>query len=336
MMDWPAARPTRRATKLEGFQANRYADTYMPCRDTNACASPSDIRTVRQANPRGKTVTKLTPDQIRWAAGFTGVTIKSDQSPALNQGPRAAATSLKADSQQVEPSSASLSAAPIQQGLAAGLVAGGGKNGPGEKPSHEASGDKPGAKGEKEEGSGDSGVAVAVFKFLVSKSGDVTLKAPESGSAMPEGKTANDFTWKGPIATNAVYDEKTLFANIADWIGLEGEDRIAYAVVEVSFYYSGKYINGFHAKLTDAKLDKLADLDCELAVDDSNVGNSPDHIAHIDWTVTFRRRHPLGSAIATVTGRASGDGTYTTSQPAIIDFVKESIQQQEAIRARNK
>lgn len=110
---------------------------------------------------------------------------------------------------------------------------------------------------------------------------------------MPEGKTANDFTWKGPVTTTAVYDEKTLFANIADWIGLEGTDRIAYAAVEVSFYYSGKYINGFHAKLTDAKLDKLADLDCELTVDDSNVGNSPDHVAHIDWTVTFRRRHPL-------------------------------------------
>ena len=80
----------------------------------------------------------------------------------------------------------------------------------------------------------------------------------------------------------------------------------------------------------------LKKLEVGLAVDDSNVGNSPDHTAHIDWTVTFRRRHPLGSAVATVTGRASGDGTYTTSQPKIIDFVQETIQQQEAMRARNE
>jgi hypothetical protein len=261
-------------------------------------------------------MTELTSDQIQWAAGFTGMNIAPDQSPAPNQGASAAASSK-------------------QSGVSARSASSGGKNGAGEKSSQEAPGEKAGAKGEKEEGSGDSGVAVAVFNFMVKKSNDVTLKAPDSGSAMPEGKTANDFTWKGPIATTAVYDEKTLFANIADWVGLEGTDRIAYAVVEVSFYYSGKYINSFHAKLIDAKLDKLADLDCDLAVDDSNVGNSPDHVAHIDWTVTFRRKHPLGSAITTVTGRASGDGTYTTSQPSIRDFVMESVQQQEAARARN-
>jgi hypothetical protein len=280
-------------------------------------------------------MTKLTPDQIRWTSDFTGTNIQSDQSPALNQGRRAPAMSLKADSQQVEPPSASSHAVPTQQSFGSG-GAGDEKKAAGGKSSQKAPDEMSGGKGEKEGGSGDSGIAVAVFNFITSKSGDVTLKAPDTGSAMPEGKTANDFTWKGPIATSAIYDEKTLFANIADWVGLEGSDRIAYAVVEVSFYYSGKYINGFHAKLTDAKLDRLADLDCELTVDDSNVGNSPDHIAHIDWTVTFRRRHPLGSAIATVTGRASGDGTYTTSQPSIRDFVIESIQQQEATRAGNK
>jgi hypothetical protein len=253
------------ATKVEGFQANRCAESRMPCRDTNACASPSDIRTARQASPRDKAVTKLTPDHIRWSADFTGINIELDQSPALNGGPRAAATSLEADSQQVETPSASLYAVPIQQGFAAGVVAGDEKKAPGEKSSQEAPDEKSGAKGEKEGGSGDSGVAVAVFKFLVSKSGDVTLKAPDSGSAMPEGKTANDFAWKGPVATTAVYDELTLFGKIADSLGLEASDRLAYAEVGVSFYYSGKYINSSHAKLTDAKLDKIAELDCELA-----------------------------------------------------------------------
>jgi hypothetical protein len=171
---------------------------------------------------------------------------------------------------------------------------------------------------------------------LETKSDDVTLKAPESGSAMPEGKKVSDFVWKGPISTIAAYDELTLFGNIADKLGLAASDHIALAYVEVSFYYSGKYINGFHAKLVKTELDRLASLECELTVDDSNAGNSPDHVAHIDWTVTFRRRIFMTSVLATVTGRASGDGTYTTSQPSIIDIMQEDMQQSKAAQARDK
>jgi hypothetical protein len=197
----------------------------------------------------------------------------------------------------------------------------------GDADSTAASGDekKPAGEGDKKPGgegeSKDSGIAVAAFKWLVSEVSDVTLKA-QVGSAMPEDKTANDFKWKGPVDTTAVFPrEKSTFHLTT----------IAYAEVEISFYYSGKYINNFHAKLVDAELDRTASLACELSVDDTNVGNSPDGIAHIDWTITFRRGHFIGgSKIVTVTGRASGDGTYTTSQPGFDDMVQEAEQEEAA------
>jgi hypothetical protein len=172
------------------------------------------------------------------------------------------------------------------------------------------------AGGEKAE-AGDSGVAVGIFKWLVSKADDATLKA-QVGSAMPNGRQASDYTWKGPIKTIAQYPEEKSLLHLS---------TIAFAEVEVAFYYSGKYINNFHASLTRADVDKTASLSAELTIDDSNVGNSPDRVAHLDWTVTFRRKHFMGSKLVTITGRASGDGAYSTSQPSVYDYVQEAQQQ---------
>jgi hypothetical protein len=202
-------------------------------------------------------------------------------------------------------------------------AAGEGKKPEGQGESKEGSGEekKPGGQGESKE---DSGTIAMVFKWIVSEASDVTLKA-QVGSAMPEGKTADDFKWQGPIKTIAEYNELT-------W---PFRATLAYAQVEIAFFYSGKYINNFHAKLINADLDKLASLSCELTVDDQSVGNSADGIAHIDWTVTFHRGHPFGSKVSTVTGRVSGDGRYTTSQPGVFDFVQEA-QQEVAARTPHK
>jgi len=266
----------------------------------------------------------LTSEQVVWASTFLGINLESGLAPAD--------TAVKAPPSGATLPGSSHPETPSPNGREASYDAVGGDDESVVRYDEKAAapgGGKGGAGGEKSAGEGKTEVIIAALKWLVSKADDATLKA-QVGSAMPKGKTEDDFQWKGPVKTYAIYPKEKSLLHIT---------TIAYAQVEIGFYYSGKYINNFHAHLTDASVDKTASLSAELTIDDKNVGNSADGIAHLDWTLTFRREHFTGSKLVTVTGRASGNGTYTTSQPGFDDIIQESEQEEaakEAAKTPNK
>ena len=178
--------------------------------------------------------------------------------------------------------------------------------------------EKPAEADKKKEGGGSEGgggiakEVTTVLDWITSHSGDVVLKA-QKASVLPKGKSADDFRWNGPVKTFADYPEETSFP-----LGVTE----VYARTEIRFYYSGQYISDFNAELVDATLDGLTrSLEGELIVD--HTGADPSGVAFIDWRLTYHRSAFTMKTTVTITGRARGDGKYTTSQPSIEEILNQ-------------
>jgi hypothetical protein len=133
----------------------------------------------------------------------------------------------------------------------------------------------------------------------------VTLKAPLA-NVLPEGKKKEDFSWSGPSKATATYPIVK---------GVFGETHVS-AIVEVHWYYNGKYISDFGATITQATLESITyKMDIELSIEHFDA-NPPGGIAIIDWTLTFRQSHYGTKTSLTARGRAQGDGNGTAAATA--------------------
>jgi hypothetical protein len=145
-----------------------------------------------------------------------------------------------------------------------------------------------------------------IIQTLKDAQSDITLTF-QTARALPEGKTPGDFSWDGPAAMECVFPtQKSL---VFGWV-------LAAATVEVRWFYDGKYINDFGARLTKAQLDGLSSgLDIDLKVD--HIDPHPAKgIARIDWILTFTFKNNTVRKIFTSSGFALGNGTGFATNPS--------------------